>query len=451
MPLQNRSFHNPYNLALKQANRYLYSLSLNFRSMHTDKLKIYIPAIFLACIGFVIAYQFVDPAPPSTLTFSAGQKDGAYYAYAERYRDYLKQQGITVTVLESAGSLENIDRLRQKKADIAFVQSGLLQPDEHSLQSLGSMYYEPLWVFARQGLKPSFLNTLQGKRIAIGMQGSGTQALTIKLLQDNGINENNATLLPLNATQSAEALMNNQVDVAFIVSAANSQVIQTLQQQQGVHLMNMIRAEAYTRRMNSLSSIKLPQGALNLQLNVPATDIQMLASTATLIANDALHPALQGLIMQAAASIHNQAGLFSNADAFPSPYASGIPISATAQHFYKSGPPFLQRFLPFWAANMVDRLKIMLLPFLALLLPLFKIMPPLYRWRIRSRIYRWYEELGKVDSALSDGFQESLLDDLNRIEAEIKKVHVPLSYAEGLYDLRLHLTLVRNQVEDKKP
>ncbi|MDQ6957327.1 MAG: TAXI family TRAP transporter solute-binding subunit [Mariprofundaceae bacterium] len=418
--------------------------------MHTDKLKIYIPAILLACIGFVIAYQFVDPAPPSTLTFSAGQKGGAYYAYAERYRDYLKQQGITVTVLESAGSLENIHRLRQHKADIAFVQSGLLQSGEHSLQSLGSMYFEPLWVFTRQGLKLNFLNALQGKRIAIGMQGSGTQALTIKLLQDNGINENNATLLPLNASQSAEALMNNQVDVAFIVSAANSQVIQTLQQQKNIHLMNMTRAEAYTRRMNSLSSIKLPQGALNLQLNVPATDIQMLASTATLIASGNLHPALQGLVMQASASIHSQAGLFSNADTFPSAYGSGISISATAQHFYKSGPPFLQRFLPFWAANMVDRLKVMLLPFLALLLPLFKIMPPLYRWRIRSRIYRWYEELGKVDSALSDGFQESLLDDLNRIETEIKKVHVPLSYAEELYDLRLHLTLVRNQVEDKK-
>ncbi len=418
--------------------------------MHTDKLKIYIPAILLACIGFVIAYQFVDPAPPSSLTFSAGQKGGAYYAYAERYRDYLKQRGITVTVLESAGSLENIDRLRQHKADIAFVQSGLLQSNEHSLQSLGSMYYEPLWVFTRQGLKLNFLNTLQGKRIAIGMPGSGTQALAIKLLQDNGINENNATLLPLNATQSAAALINKQVDVAFIVSAANSRIVQTLQQQKDIHLMHMARAEAYTRRMHSLSSIKLPQGALNLQLNVPATDIQMLASTATLITSDSLHPALQSLLMQAATSIHSQAGLFSNTEAFPSPYASGIAISATAQHFYKSGPPFLQRFLPFWAANMVDRLKVMLLPFLALLLPLFKIMPPLYRWRIRSRIYRWYEELGKIDSALSDGFQESLLDDLNRIETEIKKVHVPLSYAEELYDLRLHLTLVRNQVEDKR-
>ncbi len=418
--------------------------------MQKDKIKIYAPALLLALIGFIIAYQFVDPAPPSTLTFAAGQKSGAYYAYAQRYRDALQERGITVHILESAGSLENIDLLRQKKADIAFVQSGLLPSHEQSLQSLGSMYYEPLWIFVRQGLALNFLNTFQGKRIAIGMQGSGTQALAIKLLHDNGIHSDNATLLPLSATQASEAFKNQDIDIAFIVSSPHSQVIQTLQQQKNIQLMDIARAKAYTRRMHSLTSIELPQGALDLQRDIPKQDIHMLASTATLITNGHLHPALQSLMLQAAASIHSQAGLFSNAGDFPSPYYSGVAISKTAKHFYQSGPPFLQRFLPFWAANLVDRLKIMLLPFLALLLPLFKIMPPLYRWRIRSRIYRWYEELGKIDLALSNGFQASLLDDLDRIEAEIKKVHVPLSYAEELYDLRLHLTLVRNQVEEKK-
>jgi len=419
--------------------------------MHTDKLNIYIPALLLTCIGFIIAYQFVDPAPPSTLTFSAGQKGGAYYAYAERYRDYLKQRGITVRILETAGSQQNIDQLRHKKSDIGFVQSGILPANETTLQSLGSMYYEPLWIFMRQDLKLNQLNTFKGKRIAIGMQGSGTRALALKLLEDNGINDNNSNLLALNAMQSAEALINKQVDIVFIVSAVSSKAIQTLQQQENIQLMSMIRAKAYTRRMHSLSSITLPQGTLNLQLNIPSNDTQMLASTATLIIHGDLHPALQSLIIQASTSIHAEPGLFASANTFPSPYYSGITISNTAKHFYKSGRPFLQRFLPFWAANLIDRLKVMLLPFLALLLPLFKIMPPLYRWRIRSRIYRWYEELGKIDTALSDGFDKGLLDKLNRIETEIKKVHVPLSYAEELYDLRLHLTLVRNQVEDKKP
>jgi len=418
--------------------------------MHTDKLKIYIPALLLTCIGFIIAYQFVDPAPPSHLTFSAGQKNGAYYAYAEHYRDYLKQRGITVSILETAGSQENIEQLRSNKSDIAFVQSGILPANEKTLQSLGSMYYEPLWIFMRQGLNLNQLNTFKGKRIAIGMQGSGTRALALKLLQDNGVNEKNTPFLPFNAMQAAEALTHNQVDIAFIVSAANSNVIQMLQKQEHIQLMDMVRAKAYTRRMRSLSAVTLPQGTLNLQQNMPSNDIQMLASTATLISNGHVHPALQSLLMQAATSIHAQAGLFSDINTFPSEYFSGIAVSNTAQHFYKSGTPFLQRFLPFWAANLIDRLKIMLLPFLALLLPLFKIMPPLYRWRIRSRIYRWYEELGKIDSALSEGFDQQLLDHLDRIETEIRKVHVPLSYAEELYDLRLHLSLVRNQVNEKR-
>jgi len=189
---------------------------------------------------------------------------------------------------------------------------------------------------------------------------------------------------------------------------------------------------------------------LNLALNKPAQEKTLLASTATLMVGEDMHPALQGLIMQAATAIHAGSSLFSGPGAFPSPRHAGIALSKEAERFYKSGPPFLQRFLPFWAATMVDRLKVMLLPFIALLLPLFKVMPPLYRWRIRSRIYRWYEELDQIDAALDDNDTTTLLGDLNRIESEIRKVHVPLSYAQELYDLRLHLALVRDLVEKGK-
>jgi len=419
-----------------------------------DKLKIYIPAILLALLGFGLAYQFVDPAPPSELTFSAGQKGGAYYAYAERYRDYLSQRGISVKILESSGTLDNIKRLNQGFADMAFVQSGIAKPENSSLQSLGSMYYEPLWIFLRGGADSpkhvNFLHDLQGRSIAVGIEGSGTRALAVQLLKDNGIDEHTATFVSLSSAQAAEALIKDSLDAVFIVSAASNEAVQMLQKRDDVHLMNITRVEAYTRRMDSLSSIKLPQGVLNLELNLPASDMQMLASTATLLVSERMHPALQGLVMQAASAIHAEKSLFSTAGTFPTALYSGMPLSETAQHYYKSGAPFLQRFLPFWAATMLDRLKVMLLPFVALLLPLFKVMPPLYRWRIRSRIYRWYEELSEIDLKLTNDFKPSLLSDLNRIEAEIKKVHVPLSYAEELYDLRLHLALVRDQAERRE-
>ncbi len=418
--------------------------------MSTDKLKIYIPAMILAVLGFGIAWQFVDPAPPTTLTFTAGQKGGAYYANAERYRDYLKQRGITVNILESAGSVENVQRLKTGKADIAFAQSGIANPDEQDMQSLGSMYVEPLWVFLRRGLDIHFLRELKGKRIAIGLKGSGTQALAMQLLAANGIDGGTAMLSSMPTAVAANALMQGGLDALFIVSAETSASVQALLSSDDARMLNIERAEAYTRRFDALTSVLLPQGALNLALNIPARDTQMLAATATLMVNENMHPALQSLVMQASSAIHASSSLFSRAGTFPTPRHAGFALSKTADHYYKSGPPFLQRFLPFWAATLVDRLKIMLLPFIALLLPLFKVLPPLYRWRIRSRIYRWYEELGQIDAALGDSDSTTLLDDLNRIESEIRKVHVPLSYAQELYDLRLHLALVRDLIEKGK-
>jgi len=331
------------------------------------------------------------------------------------------------------------------------VQSGIVTGDHKQLQSLGSMYYEPLWVFVRHGLDVQLLRDLKGHRIAIGLRGSGTQALAMQLLNDNGIDAGNSALSSFDIATAAGALIDGTLDALFVVSAATNQSLQALQNNDGVQLLNIARSDAYTRRMDALSSVRLPQGALNLEFNIPARDTQLLASTATLMIRQTMHPALQGLIMQAASAIHHGRSLFAGAGTFPAPRRTGLTLSKTASHYYKSGPPFLQRFLPFWAATMIDRLKVMLLPFIALLLPLFKVLPPLYRWRIRSRIYRWYEELSNIDIALSNGFSPALLDDIERIEMEIRKVNVPLAYAQELYDLRLHLALVREQVEQSSP
>ncbi len=418
-----------------------------------DKLKIFVPALLLAAFAFLIAFQFVDPAPPTKLTISAGQKGGAYYAHAESYRDYLKQHGVEVEVLESAGSMENIERLKAGDSDVAFVQSGLVSVDLAAsgvLQSLGSMYYEPLWVFLRQGVGVQFLSDLKGKRIAIGLDGSGTRALAVQLLFENGVDENNSTLISLSSLQASGSLRAEKIDALFIVSAASSETVQLLQQSKLVHLMPITRAMAYTRRMDSISSVLLPQGALNLASNMPVRDTPLLASAATLMVNENMHPALQALMMQGATKIHADGSLFSSAGTFPTAQYAGLSLSKVADNYYKSGPPLLQRFLPFWAATLVDRLKVMLLPFIVLLIPLFKVMPPLYRWRIRSGIYRWYEELGNIDAEMINGYSAALLADLNRIEMEIRKVKVPLSYAEELYDLRLHLALVRDQLEQAR-
>lgn len=415
-----------------------------------DRLKTFAPAALLALLGFIIAYQFVDPAPPSSLIFSAGSKEGAYYSHALAYRDYLKQRGITVVVQESAGSLENAQSLSSGKADVAFVQSGITDPDNDRLSSLGSVYYEPLWVFVRSGLTINSLNALKGQRIAVGAEGSGTRALSLQLLQENGVDITGPKVLALGGSAAAEALLAGRVDALFMVASATAEVVWRLNRSSRVKLLSFDRSDAYTRRIPTLSSLTLPQGSLDLASDRPATDIKLLAATATLQVNNQLHPALQDLLMQAAVHVHGGRSLFSTAGEFPTPLYSGIRLSDEADRYYKSGPSFLQRYLPFWAATLVDRLKVMLLPFIALLIPLLKVMPPLYRWRVRSRIYRWYDELNRIDEALEGDFDPQLLNDLDRIENEIRKVHVPLSYADELYNLRMHLRLIREFAEKLK-
>lgn len=412
-----------------------------------DKIKTFTPAVVLALLGFVVAYQFVDPAPPSTLTFATGSKEGAYYAHALAYRDYLKQQGITVTILESAGSLENVDSLTSGRADVAFVQSGIADPQSSKLSSLGSMYYEPLWVFVRSGLAIRSLNALKGKSIAVGPQGSGSRVLALQLLQENGVDETTATILPLSGSAASEALNSGKVDALFLVAAATAEAVWKLNRNANAKLLSFDRADAYTRRIATLSALTLPQGSLDLAANEPKQDMKLLAATATLLVRETLHPALQDLLMQAATHVHGGRSLFSTAGEFPTPLYTALPLSKEASRYYKSGPSFLQRYLPFWAATLVDRLKVMLLPFIALLIPLFKVMPPLYRWRVRSRIYRWYDELNRIDEALGSGFDHSYMDELDRIESEIRKVHVPLSYSDELYNLRMHLVLIRESAE----
>ena len=265
-----------------------------------DKLKTFSPAALLILLGFAVAYQSVDPAPPSAVPFSDDYNAGAYYAHALSYRDYLKQRGITVTVLESAGSLENVEALTSGKADVAFVQSGIVDPAKSNLSSLGSMYYEPLWVFVRAGLAITSLNELQGKGIAIGPQGSGTRVLSLQLLKENGVDASNAMLAPLSGNEAIDALNGGKLDAIFIVAAASAETVWKLNSSAKVRLLNFDRADAYTRRISTLSALTLPQGSLNLGANEPKQDMRLLAATATLRVRKKHHPALQDLLMQGA-------------------------------------------------------------------------------------------------------------------------------------------------------
>jgi TRAP transporter TAXI family solute receptor len=410
-------------------------------------------ALLVTLIGFAIAWQFVNPAPPRSIVIATGHPDGAYYLFARQYQEILARNDIELQIRTTAGSIENLALLQDDDSNVslAFVQGGSgTQADPGRLTSLASLYYEPLWIFYRDTRTLTRLTELQGKRIAIGEPGSGTHAISSMLLADNFIDTGSENILAIDADSAARELLQGDIDALFMVAGPEGRLLQQLLHRTDIRLMSMTRASAYTRIHHFLSVVTLPEGVIDLQANIPAADTQLLAPTANLVARHDIHPALVSLLLQAATQVQGPGGLFAAPGTFPSSSHLEFPLNEDARRYFRHGPPFLQRYLPFWTANLIDRLKVMLVPLLTLLIPLIKVMPPAYRWQVRKKIYQWYGELQALDTGTreeqSAATLESLLQRLDVLEDDVSKVNVPLSYADELYSLRLHIGLVRDRL-----
>ncbi|GIX26989.1 MAG: C4-dicarboxylate ABC transporter substrate-binding protein [Burkholderiales bacterium] len=418
-----------------------------------DLLFAVAPLVVAVAAGLWLAYQFVKPAPPDTLVITTGDPEGGYHHFAQRYREILARDGVKLEIETSGGSLENVARLMNEDSpvEVGFVQGGTgSAANAPNLVSLGTMYYEPLWVFYRAPHEITRLTELRGKRIAVGGDLSGTRALALMLLAVNHATQPPTRLVFEGGNAATELLLQGKIDALFVVGSPEAPVIRRLLASPGVRLMSFDRAEAYTRRFPFLTQVVLPQGALDLARDLPARDVTLLAPSATLVAKDSLHPALAYLLLRAATEVHGEPGLFARPGEFPSGKDTDFPLSDEARRYYRSGPPFLQRYLPYWAANLVDRLWVMLLPIVALAIPLSRIVPPLYAWRVHSRIYKWYAKLKAVELDLEEerdpGKLRELLERLDAIEEAVNRIPMPLAYTDRLYTFRLHIHLVRRRI-----
>ena len=414
--------------------------------------------IFLiAGIGFVIAYQFVEPAPPKRIVITTGSDSGAYYHFAQRYATILARDGVTLEVRSSAGSLQNLERLKADEAQVGFVQGGVIEPksdpdevDDSGLLSLGSLFYEPVWVFYRGDQPLTRLTELRGKRIAIGAEGSGVRQLARQLLEANEVPVSDR-LLPLSGLVAAEELQQGRIDAAFVIASEKAPVVQVLLRSPGVKVMSFAQAGAYQRRFPFLTKLTFPHGVADLVRDFPPEDIKLLALTANLIIRDDLHPALQTLLLQAASEVHGKSGFFQDVGEFPSYKDQMLPLSPDAARYFKSGAPFLQRYLPFWLAVLIDRLIVLLVPVFALLIPLLKVAPAIYTWRVRSKVFRCYGELRFLEDDLKNHFDPARLEDyrqrLDALDEEASQLHVPLGFTDLVYTLREHVNLVRHMLD----
>ena len=412
------------------------------------------PIVLITALGFVVAYQFVKPAPPRQMTISTGGETGAYYAYAKRYAQLLAANGITLKIETSSGSQQNLERLKQGDADIALIQGGIeevVSGDEVSeLRSLGSVAYEPVWVFYRSETRIDKLYQLAGMRIAVGEEGSGIRGLALQLLEANEIATHGKNLLPIAGLNAAEALQQGQIDAAFIVAAPEAPVVQVLLRSPGVRVMSFVQADAYARRFPFLSKIVLPRGVVDLVRDTPPRDTVLLATTANVIVSERLHPALASLLLQAMSEVNGQSGFFQRAGEFPAYKDHSFDLSAEAARYYKSGPPFLQRYLPFWIAVLVERLFVLILPIIILLLPLLKLAPSIYNWRVRSKIFRSYGDLKFLENELRHHYDPARRAEyrarLDHIEEDAYSRNIPLSFSDLFYTLREHINLVRAEL-----
>jgi TRAP-type uncharacterized transport system substrate-binding protein len=421
------------------------------------------PTIVLVAIACVAAYFLVDPEPPHRVVLATGQDNSAYEEFGRKYAAVLARDGIRVELQPSLGSADNLQRLIDGKVDIAFVQSGSAAQAEggpRGLVSLGSLFTEPVWLFLRDrgpgpGRKNDIhsLTQLRGLRINLGPEGTGVPSLFRRLLAVNGVEPGELSITALENTPATMALLDGRIDGLVFSSAPEAPLIQMLLQTPGIHLFDFRQAEAYARRLPFLSHVVLPRGIVDLGRDIPAQDFQLIAPTATLVARADLHPALVDLFVKAATEIHGGAGWFQQQGQFPSPRYTEIPVAREAAKYYRDGPPFLQRYLSFWLANLFDRLWVVVVALAALVIPLSKVVPPLYAWRIRSRVYRWYGQLRAVEQAMEGApedrraqVQAEQLKRLDEIEQRVNHISIPLSYADALYGLRSHINLVRQRV-----
>ena len=438
-----------------QMSRRLRTLLLSLRDLLVSVGPLAILGVGLA----VAAYWWLNPTPPKTVTLATGPAQSAYEAFGQRYQEALAASGIEVVLLPSDGSSSNLQLLRDGRADLAFVQGGTgeLRPEDgDELVSLGSLFVEPIWLFYRadaaqrlhRSARLDGLHQLRGMRVNVGSPGSGVPTLMERLLEANRVPAGALTLTQLEQTPATVEFLASRLDALVFASAPESLMVQMLLQTPGVQLMGFAQNEAYSRRFPFLTPVLLPRGVVDLAANVPPRDVRLVASTTSLLAREDTHPALLQLFAQSAQAIHGGAGWFNRAREFPNTRHAELPIAKEGDRAINEPVPLMQRYLPFWIANLIERMWLVLGILLAVMLPLSRVVPPLYQFRVRSRVFRWYGHLREVEDDLeaARATPDELRERLDRLEAQVEKVSVPLSYADELYSLRNHIHLVRKRL-----
>ena len=399
---------------------------------------------------------FLDGTIPRHIVLASGLQDGLYHQYAQGYKEILAREGVTVEERTTGGAEDNEQFLHNPKSgvDVAFMHGGIVRPQERgNLTMLMTLYYEPLWIFYRGPATLTQLDELRGKQVAIGSPGSGVRAFVEPLLAANDITYANTRLSPLVNLEALHALQRGEIDAALFIGQVQFPAVWEALHDPSLKLMSLERADAYPRRFSYIKKLTLPAGTVDFALRIPAQEVKLIGTKAMLVARDGLSPAIANLLLDAAHELHSHQGYFAGDGEFPNTAPVDLPVSADAIRHLRFGPTFLHRYFPFFVATYLERLIVLLVPLLVIVVPLINLLPQLFRWRVRSRIYRLYGELKLLEREIGSRTGTlpiaPWLADLDRIEQAAARMGTPASYASEAYTLREHIALVRRSALQK--
>ena len=420
-------------------------------------LLIRLPLVLAAIGAAVWLWLVVWPMPPTRLSISTAQTDGAYQLHARRYAEKLAQHGVTLEIRPSAGSEENLQRLRRAEApaDLALIQGGFGYlgasfegRDRSRIRTLANVDIEPVWLFSRNREIDS-LHELQGLRLATGPEGSGHRRVALKLLEQARIGKGDVNLSPLTGSAAVQAMRHGTLDAVLMVVAPESAALQNMLSVPGIQIANLKKSAAITERNPYLESRLLAQGTLDPRL--PPRDSTLLTTSTSLVAREGLHPALQRLVLAVAVEVHAGGGLFHRAGDFPSLRRIDFPTSPQARETLAQGLPWLERILPFWWAQAASRVLLICLPLALLAAGLMRLIPAGLRWMLERRVNRWYGELKFIENDLSQPDLTGLelgkfLQRLNSMDRALLAFATPGDLIARGYTLHQHIEFVRQRL-----
>ena len=413
----------------------------------------FLTAGVLTVVALVAAAMLRDPLPPKTVVMTTGTPGSAYEAFAQEYKRILARSDVELRLMPSAGAVENLHRLNDPRSGVSvgFARGGLTDEKQSpDLLSLGTLFYEPLWLFYRGIIVRFPLTALHGRKLSVGPEGSTTRVLALQILALNGIDGNVTQLLPLSPAESAAALQRRKIDAAMMIASWDTAAVRQLLASPEIELASFQRADAYVALYPFLTKLTLPAGVGNVAANRPPASVNLIAPTTSLIVRKDLHPAIQHLLLDAVLEIHSAAGIFHKAGRFPAPEQGDVPVSTYAYEFYKSGQPFLMRSLPFWLAALLSSWLVVLIPVVGIAYPLLRLAPAVYSWSMRRRIFGLYGELKFIEveiEAHGGHVTKDLREGLDRLEERANHLRIPVDYAHFLYALRMHIDLVRTRLQ----